>query len=46
MNPADRETLIKVFSTMDLHCEVENSFANPCDPPEVSNEMLIKSAFH
>ena len=35
------ETLIKAFPTPDLPCEAENSFANPCDPPEVSKEMLI-----
>ena len=36
-----RETLIKAFPSLDLRCEAANSFANPCDPPEVFKEMLI-----
>ncbi len=40
-----RETLIKAFPAPDLRCEVANSHANPCDPPEAATEMLIKSAF-
>ena len=40
-----RETLIKAFPSPDLRCVAANSTANPCDPPEVSKEMLIKSAF-
>ena len=35
------ETLIKAFPSLDLRCEAANSFANPCDPPEVFKEMLI-----
>ncbi len=30
-----------ITCTPDLCCEAANSFANPCDPPEVSKEMLI-----
>ncbi len=38
------ETLIKAFPPPDLHRNAVNSFANPCDPPEDSKEVLIKSA--
>ena len=40
-----RETLIKAFPSPDLRCEAAISLANPCDPPEASKEMLIKSSF-
>ena len=33
--------MVKVFPSPDLRCEAANSFANPCDPPEVFEEMLI-----